>query len=110
MADCISHFADLARAAFVNGHAQDRRVRFGAPLAQQFDACGARPAAFDDNAARETIDVVRIGNAEHLRLVHTLDLVSWMHQRGGEIAVVGEKKQAFYTLQNFYRELMKAGK
>src|SRR5688572_8517847 len=87
--DSISHFADLPRAPFVNRHAQYRRVAFGAALAQQLDLRRTRTPAFDEDAARETIDVVRIRNSQYLRFVHALDLVLRMCQCRGEIAVVG---------------------
>ena len=63
--------------------------------AQQLDVRRAGAAALDDDAARQPIDVVRVGHAEHLRFVHALDLVPGMGQRGGEIAVVGQNQQPF---------------
>ena len=93
--DRISHLADLPRAPFVNCHAQYGRVAFSAALAQQLDLRRARTSSFDDDAARETIDVMRVWNPQYLRFVHALDLVLRMCQRGGEIAVVGQDEQPF---------------
>ena len=38
---------------------------------------------------------MRVGHAQHLRLVYALDLMPGMRQRGGEVAVVGENQQPF---------------
>ena len=93
MPDSVGHLAHLTGPSFMNRHAQNRCVPFGAPLPQQLDLRGGRSATLDDDASRKAIDVVGIGNAQHLGFVHTLDLVFRVGERGGEIAVICEDEQ-----------------
>ena len=56
---------------------------------------GRRAAAFERNAARQPIQVVRVGQSLHPHLVLPLDPVPWMREVRGQLAVAGEQEQAF---------------
>ena len=45
--------------------------------------------------AREPVEIVRVGHAEHARLVDARDAVARMRQPRREVAVVGQQQQAF---------------
>ena len=52
-------------------------------------------AAVDRHAASQAIEIVGVGHAQHLGLVHARDTVARMRQARGEVAVVGQDQQPF---------------
>ena len=58
-------------------------------------SAGAHPPAVDHHPALQPIEIVRVGDAEHLRLVHARDAVARMRQPRREVAVVHQQQQPF---------------
>ena len=95
MPDRIAHLANLSRAPFVDRNAERGGLSLRPARGKELDLGRARTTAVDDHPARQALEVVRIGNAEHFDLIDPLDLVARMGQGGGEVAVVGENQEPF---------------
>ena len=54
-----------------------------------------RPAAVDDDAFREAVEVVIVGHAQDFDLIFAFDLVARVREARGEIAVAGQEQQTF---------------
>ena len=86
VSDRVEHVPNLAISPFVDGDLQR-----GVPLATtrvQTHRGRRHALALDGDAAAEPIEIVRVGNAQHLRFVDTRDAVARMGQTSGEIAVI----------------------
>src|ERR1043166_1424793 len=68
MTDRVAHFPHLTVASFVDRQLQGRAAAVTA-LPEQPDRRRRRALPVDDDAARQTRQIVRVGHAEHARLV-----------------------------------------
>ena len=94
MADRLAHLPHLPVAPLVDG---DRRSvgLTGLAAAVQLDLGRRRAAAVDHDAAREPVEIVRVGHAEDARLVDARDAVARMGEPRRQVAVVGQQQQPF---------------
>src|SRR5262245_57075415 len=93
VADRVEHVANLPVPSFVDGDV-DGRVTIAATRQQAYDACG-HALSLDGDAAREPVEIVRVRNAQHPRLVNPGNAVPRVRQSRGEVAVIGQDQEPF---------------
>src|SRR5688572_24889367 len=96
MTDRVAHLPDLTIAAFTNDERQQPlRAGVAGEASQQTDRRRRRLAPIDHEAARETLEEPRFGNAADDDFVLALDAVTRMRELRREIAVARQQQKSF---------------